>query len=466
MKIPPGHKPPTNRRDFLRYGIIPFAGQVLMPGFVTQLLGAAAARADGDCAAPGKAGYIPFMLFDMAGGAALPGNFLVGKQGGPEDLCATYEQLGWNPRASGALDKSFGVPMARKESQILAGMRDGASPQALAKLRMGTICHFAQDDTPSNAVSALGLVSRAGLRGRFLPNGAGSINSLSGGNSDGALKEAQYKPLFVQHALDIQESTSHGPAFAEFSDDEIKSLSRVILELGAEQMRSFTGLGGGQRLSEIAACGYGGTKLYGKAIEGLDARADHHAAQVYQLRKDPNPRSKRQVFASIAYNVLKGNTGPGAITITGCDYHSPEPPEKGQEMDHACGFQIGRYVELAHRLGTPCFFQLSTDGGVSSDPGTRVWSADSNVRSLTVIGYYNPKGAPSQRRLQIGEYLAGGTVNQENRLVGGGPDAGPQRAANVVLANYLAACGKIGDFEKSGQGLFLNTDLDSVLIFG
>jgi len=28
--IPPGHKPPVTRRDFLKYGILPFAGYVIL----------------------------------------------------------------------------------------------------------------------------------------------------------------------------------------------------------------------------------------------------------------------------------------------------------------------------------------------------------------------------------------------------------------------------------------------------
>src|SRR4051812_32729928 len=90
--IPDGHRLPTTRRDFLKYGIIPFAGTVLVPSALTQLLMASRARAD-ECLAAGGGEAIPFMVFDMAGGAALPGNFLVGKTGGPEDMIDSYETL-------------------------------------------------------------------------------------------------------------------------------------------------------------------------------------------------------------------------------------------------------------------------------------------------------------------------------------------------------------------------------------
>ncbi len=472
--IAEGHRAPTTRRDFLRYGIIPFAGHVLMPGLLSQMLMSLVSKNTLAGPQTESQGYIPFLVFDMAGGAALPGNFLVGKSGGPEDLIDSYETLGWNPRASGALDKSFGVPMSKNDSQILAGIRQGATPQALANLRMGTFCHFSQDDTSSNLLSALTLVSRAGLQGRYFRNGVGaryfvdgvlSGNSLSGGHSDGSLKDSQYKPLFVQTALDIQGSVSHGPAFDRFSDDEIRSVSRAISDLSAEQMKKLGKMKGGEALTQIAGRSYQATLPYGKTVEALDARRDQNVAEVYQLNQNAGLSGDNQVFGSIAYNVLQGHTGPGAITIGGCDYHAPMKPEVGQQKDFEMGLQIGRAVELAYRLKKPLFFQLVTDGGVASLPGTRIWNSDSNVSGLTVVGYYNPNSVPQQRRFQVGEYNNVGTVNQDNALVGGDVDTAPSRVADAVLVNYLSVCGKTGEYEKAGRQMFRTAELDSVLIF-
>lgn len=469
LHIPEGHKFPTTRRDFLKYGVIPFAGQILMPTFLTQLFTNTRAFAQSDGRSDPSAGYIPFLIFDMAGGGALPGNFLVGQQGGPEDLCSDYSLLGWNPRASGALDKSFGLPMARNASQLLAGMRQAASPQALANLRMGSFCHFSQDDTSSNQTSALTLIARAGLRGKFLDKGVGVINSLSGANNDVALKETQYKPLFVQSPLDIQNSISHGPAFADSSDDEILSLSRLILNLSREQIKN---LSNNENLIQSAGNGYLATQAYGKTIAGLDASQDPDVAQVFQLNQRQiislnqggDLKSDNHVFGSIVYNVLMGNTGPGALSLGEFDYH-----DKGQAFadarDREMGIQIGRAVELAYRKKTKFVFALSTDGGVSSKPGERDWQADSNVRSMTVMGFYDPEKAPEQRRLQVGAYTSDGIVNQEHPLMGGGADSAPIKVAHAVLANYLSACGKLGEYEKAG-GTFRNEQLDQVLIFG
>ena len=457
--IPDGHTAPVTRRDFLKYGVIPFAGSLLAPSLLSQILfqGKALAQ-DSQCGSASSNAYMPFLIFDMAGGAALPGNFLVGKKGGPEDLMSSYDTLGWNPKAANAVDTSFGLPMARNQSQILAGIRQTASTQALALLKMGSFCHFSLDDTGSNKTSALSLIARAGLQGKFLQTGVGTRNTLSGGNSDVALQETLYKPTFVQSILDIQSSVSSGSAFNDLSEDEIKALNRAIYEMSATQIRQFNGLTEVQKLSQLAGCGYKSNLAIGKIVTELSPLSNQNAVQVYQINQN-NPTNENSVFASVAYNVIQGHTGPGVITIGGCDYHDGSQTT-GDGKDREMGQQIGRAVELAYRLQKPLFFQLLTDGGVSSTPGTRNWTSDSNLRSMTVIGYFNPKRAPEQRRVQVGEYTDGQTVNQ-NTLVGDEPS----KVANAVLANYLSACGKINEFEKVAQTVFRNSDLDSILIF-
>ena len=72
--IPDGHKPPTTRRDFLKYGIIPFAGYVIAPNFLTQILFkniALAADVSGACGGVAGTGYMPFLVFDISTGKTL-----------------------------------------------------------------------------------------------------------------------------------------------------------------------------------------------------------------------------------------------------------------------------------------------------------------------------------------------------------------------------------------------------------
>ena len=101
-----GHKVGVSRRDLLAHGFYSAAAMLFVPSI--PLLLEREARA-ADCGGATGKPALPFMTFDMAGGSALAGNCLVGKQGGARDLLRAYDLLGWDPRASGALDDRFGL---------------------------------------------------------------------------------------------------------------------------------------------------------------------------------------------------------------------------------------------------------------------------------------------------------------------------------------------------------------------
>lgn len=457
----PDHPKPVTRRDFLRTGIIQFSATLAAPTLLSQLFLANKARAQ--CASKeAVSDLIPFLVFDMAGGAGLPGNFLVGKNGEPENLLASYDKLGWDPRTSGALDKSFGLPMAGNNiSQILAGIRQGASAEALQNLRMGSFCNFSGDDRTTNPLSALTLVSKVGYKGRLLPNGLGSRNSAAGGNSDPALPDLTLKPLFVSKVEDIGKSLSYGTAFEGFSDNELKALGKTIHNMSAEQAAQFSQMDQGKQLAELAECTYSQNEEYGAQMSGVDPRQDQAFQRIYNVNAGTATTDESAISAAVVMNVLKQNSGPGALTIGECDYHN-----RGQQFtdgkDREAGLQIGRAVEAAFRLNRPLFFQLITDGGVYANPNTREWQGDDGTKSLTVIGFFDPKSPPQQRRLQVGQYGDGQAVDQTT-LIGGEP----AKAAYAVFANYLNACGKLGDFEKVAPRGFFNTQqMDEILIFG
>src|SRR5687767_6347634 len=90
------HKKPVTRRDFLAQGFTTGAATVVAPAVLgTMLNPRRAAAAIGDdvavaCGAGGGARKIPFICFDLAGGANIAGsNVLVGKEGGQLDFLST-----------------------------------------------------------------------------------------------------------------------------------------------------------------------------------------------------------------------------------------------------------------------------------------------------------------------------------------------------------------------------------------
>ncbi len=141
------HSMPVTRRDFLSLGLVGCTSFVMFPFTDFRL--------------PVNGNRFPaFLVIDLAGGAALPGNFLVGYKGGPTDFIKDYSRLGWNPRDN-KIDDRFGLPMAGEgTSKILQGILDFTQAKDLKNLKFGTLLHHSKSDSHSNLLNAMGLVSQ------------------------------------------------------------------------------------------------------------------------------------------------------------------------------------------------------------------------------------------------------------------------------------------------------------------
>ncbi len=435
------HKAPVHRRDLIKLGLIA-GGGALMPNLFPRT-----ARAQMAAANPIN---IPFLVFDCAGGAAFPGNFLVGKKGGPEDLIADYRTHGWNPRASGALDNRFGLPMAKNSSKILEGIIQGLPAELKenrdGKIQLTSFLHFSLDDTSSNRASALTLISRAGLQGEVFKNGLGLRSSLSGGNSDVLLQDSAFKPKAVNTIGDITSLSLLGAAHSALPADLKKML---IQNLKANESDKSL-LDAYEQLSKVGA-----------PHDKGDASKNRLIGQIYRV--EGNNSSRDNIEASIVLNVLSGYTGPGAITIDGCDYHDGGFAT-GDRKDLEIGLKIGRAIHAAHLLKKPLMFQLITDGGVTapgSDNFDRSWRGDSNQRSMSVLGFFHPEKSVKMRRQQTGSYTDGGVVEIATDF-----GKGPEKMVTAVLLNYLEAHGQIGMAEQVLGRRVGSYEIDELLVLG
>lgn len=452
-----GHKLPTTRRDLLAHGFWSFGAFAAMPSWLSLF----ASEAKADCGAAQMTTGLPFMTFDMAGGASLPGNFLVGKQGGSKDYLASYDRLGWNPMASGALNEEFGLPMSANSSMILKGILNTCSADARRNLRMGALCHAALDDTNTNQLNAASLVLRAENRGVYISNGASSMNSISGGNSQTADGDPTLKPNFIRSVDDLLSSTNFGgSAFRGMSPNAIRAVAEYAGKLASLQVGRYAEASNGPMLGELSKCAYDKNLVFLNGASGLDPRKDASAQTAYAITANSGSSELNVITASLAMNTIKRNCGPSVWTLGDCDYHTGEQT-KGDRQDLAMGEQIGRAINLANLLRQPFFFQLITDGGCDANPGTRNWRGDSGGKCMTVIGCYKPTGAPAQIRTQVGYYTDGQGAERAT-LIG----SDPQKAAYAVFANYLAARGEVGRFHEFLPNVFTEPgQLDSVLIF-
>lgn len=455
----PDHPAPVTRREFLAQGLLDFSAAIALPSILgLSFKQAIAAECGGAAAAAVK---LPFMVFDMAGGAALPGNFLVGGKGGPEDYLKSYDRLGWDPKEAGGLNKDFGLPMSAKFSKLLQGILTTASADARKNLRFGSLCHFAQDDTSSNRLNAGSLVLKASQPGLYIATGLGLIKTPSGGNSLPVLNELALKPTFIQDLNDLTSATKFGGApYQSLSKKQLKALAQGAIKLRDVQSKDLGGYSGGKTLDDLSQCAYGKSLEFLDGIAGLDPRQDTNAQAVYGINAATNSRAPQAIAAAMAMNTIKGFSGPSVWTVGGCDYHDGTQTT-GDNKDLEMGQQIGRAVEMAFRLKRPLFFQILTDGGCDAQQGTRKWRGDSGDKCMTVLGYYHPKAPVEMERLQVGSYTEGQGADRTT-LIG----SSPALAAYAVLANYLNGCGMLGKFSEFAPGVFDKKDeLKSVLLF-
>src|SRR5262245_53646037 len=111
------HRRPVTRRDFLAQGLIASTAMVLSPSLFGLLRKSDAAFAQTmECVLSGGSGKIPFVCFDLAGGANVAGsNVMVGGPGGQLDFLSDdgYAKLGLPktmlPSLPGQLNSELGL---------------------------------------------------------------------------------------------------------------------------------------------------------------------------------------------------------------------------------------------------------------------------------------------------------------------------------------------------------------------
>ncbi len=456
------HTAPVSRRDFIARSSLAFSATLLAPNFIGQALKASPFDPT-SCSPPdSSASFIPMLVFDCAGGAALPGNFLVGGQGGPQDLLPSYDTLGWDPRAAGAIDSRFGLPMASKLSQILKGILANASTDAQANFRMGSFLHASQDDSQINLTSSLILALELGASGNIVQRGLGTTSNFSGGNSGGIDQNSSLQPIAVSSVNDVLNAVSMGPALDMLPMASRRTLIQSMLSMSKEQLLALSS-GSPGAFGDQMFCAYQNAAGFTDAGKALDPRNDALISKLYAINNKTAGDSPDLISAAIVMNVLKKQSGPGVITIGGCDYHDGSQ-STGDQKDLEIGVQIGRALEAAHIYKTPLFIQIITDGGIFANAGTRNWGGDSGDKGMTVIGYYNPNGIPNlvhPASPQIGAYNVGQGADQSTLL---GSDTG--KVAYASFANYLQVCGTLSANADMFSPIFGANNLDSILLFG
>jgi len=253
------HSRPRSRREFIAQGFQ--AGMASVVG--TSILGASglSSRAFGlspsldtavsDCGIRfDGAGKIPFICFDLAGGANIAGsNVLVGGRGGQQDFLDTsgYSKQGLpagmipnapNPGApsNNFVNTDLGLAF-HADSQFLAGILERTSLATRTNINGAVIAARSENDTGNNPHNPMYGINLAGARGSLLAL-CGSRSSESGGNSmaPAMLLNNEVRPTKVDRPSDVTGLVDVGDLVGLLSEQEIVAVMESMYHLSKGKM--------------------------------------------------------------------------------------------------------------------------------------------------------------------------------------------------------------------------------------
>ncbi len=489
----PDHHRPLSRRDFISQGF-KAGGGILLGSSIFSLMGAKAhAISDGlldkyydptSCDLANLAGRkIPFICFDLAGGANISGsNVLVGGPFGQRDDLSTagYDKLGIkadfvpsapNPNSTSGdfTDDSLGL-LFHTESAMLQGIKERCSEATQAATNGAVIPCRSDNDTGNNPHNPMYGIYQAGLRGQLLQL-IGSENTVSGGNSmaPSMYINPEIRPTKIDRPSDARGLVDVGDLNQLLDNPEdvvavmetMKHITDFKLDMSNTLVNPNTQ---DTDLKERISCEYlrsaDTLERYSdpSELDPIDDPLIVGDTGIFTQAEIDSDREFRKT-AAVMKLVIDGHAGAGTVEMGGYDYHTGDR-RTGEARDLRAGRCIGACIEYAMRKNTPLMLYVFSDGSVASD-GTieqingldkGVWTGDNSSTGASFFLVIDPEGGrpalldelpndPLQHQ-QIGwmrsdasvETAATPAANSVNLLV------------ETVILNYMALHGEDQNF--------------------
>ena len=504
------HSRPMSRREFIAQGFCTGAATVMggsvMSLFANPKMAHATLSADlealkATCGIASQgAGKIPFIVFDLAGGANIAGsNVLVGGRGGQLDFLSTagYSRQGLpgdmvpsiaNPDTglSDFVNNELGLAF-HSDSAFLQGILDKVSVTNRANINGAVIPARSENDTGNNPHNPMYGINRAGADGSLLTL-IGSRNSDSGGNSmaPAAMIDAAVRPTKIDRPSDVTGLVDTGDLVGLLSQQDSVAVMESIQRISDMKLNNVnTQITADEVVKDMVRCGYvksaditdrfGDPSTLDPALDPVIVGSDG----IFSEEEFSGDGEFRKT-ASVMKLVINGFAGAGTITMGGYDYHDGSRAT-GEVRDRRAGRCMGACLEYAARVGMPLMMYVCSDGSVFSNGmvddsengrGKGVWTGDNSSTSASFFLVYNPGGAPQligatpdmqAQHQQLGSMRSDGSVetastpaaNNVNLLV------------ETIILNYLALHGEQGQFASMfpNHGLGNSALIDSLTAF-
>jgi hypothetical protein len=518
------HSRPMTRRQLIGQGFLGGGATLLSGGFMGMFANprdAMAALADDlvglrtTCAITDGAGKIPFIAFDLAGGANIAGsNVLVGQDGplGQFETLSTsgYSRLGLpgdmipgvaetTPTATSNgdhTDTSLGLGF-HSDSAFLRGMQASFRTLNPQNVNGAIVPARSENDTGNNPHNPLYAIQKAGADGSILTL-CGSRNSESGGNSMAplAMIDPAFRPTKIDRPSDVVGLVDTGQLVGLLGPDDATAVLESIYRISRDKMNDpqvTTGISTDAVLKDLVKCGYlkaadvadrfGAVDLDpGNDLRIFDPGSVNGIFNDQDWNGGGRDESEFRKTAAVMKLVIDGYAGGGCITMGGYDYHGGMRQE-GEVKDFRAGRCMGACLEYAAQVGVPLMMYVFSDGSLSSNGviddsvngrGKGEWTSDNQSTAASFFMVYSPNGRAqlfqsgldtltAAQHQQIGTFSADGNVNRS-----GTPGANNVNLlVEMIALNYMALHGEQGNFSTAFpmHSLGNNENLDMFTAF-
>jgi len=533
------HSRPVTRRDLLKQGFISGTGMVVGGGLFNMLAYPQYAHASTHLSpdiealassvncniAGGGVGKIPFICFDLGGGANLAGsNVLVGtngqmdamseggysKMGVPSSMIPGTSSLGMtegigngvlNPSANNDFTNGELGLKFHQDSAMLFGILErfkniktnpGTTDGTVIPARSG-------NDTGNNPHNPMYGIAKAGAIGDVVTL-VGSQNTTSGGRSlsPTGLIDLNIRPTKVDRPSDVTGMIDVGDLTGVLSRNDVKSVMESMTRISHKKLnRVNTQLATDATVKDLVRCGYIKAADIAVKFAGVPVDPAKDARIVDQTvgsgtgiftQAEFSGSGEFRKTASVMKMVLDGHAGAGSISMGGYDYHTGDR-STGENRDLRAGRCIGACLEYAAQMGKPLMIYVFSDGSVASNgaldgstdnPGNTgsplggrgkgQWTGDNSSTACSYFLIFNPGGTITVNNntmadpRQIGRFTSGGSV-----VTSATPAANNVNLlVNTVIANYMSLNGDLAQFATlfPNHGLGNSTAINDLVSFG
>jgi hypothetical protein len=508
--LPDGHPAPVSRRQFLSYSFFGSATFLMAPT-IAEWAQQQGLYAQSSCEDPYDPSMIPIFILDLAGGAPLTSNIIVGGRGGQRDFLqgsytqedrventtftyTDYEGYGWTPEMNPAthpelIDSTFGLLM-HSESAFVRGIKHtfNLSDQHHHLDGMSIACRVGSDSS-ANSLAPTQLFKNFGVGGS-LAYAIGRNARPSGGRHRSASgpKPRGSGAMFVgDRSSNVRNIAGRGRVNTLIANrDESQKILDVIASMGQESFERFKNLSPDDQLQAIIDCGYDSavTRPSSVALDDIypsNPGADPIISQCFPAANAVNTTiggqtigllSNTTAVAAAAKALADGLVGVAVHSEGSHDQHSNDVPRSPYNNLLIAGARLGQVIKYFSLRQKPVAIIVTSDGGMSASKRTerRYLSVsghemyghpgDSDPRSATLMFVYHPGIDNRTNSLFQPHAIQSG---QANRQLGAynlqGADlsylavaSSTDRVAHALVYNYLALHGRESEYTRVTNG--------------